>query len=428
MSRELLNPSAKPRVGIVAFTAQPGLGSEYEVGWQWALLGAQIARAWVLTRRACWEAIPGRSRRWRGWRIKYAEGAVWIAIDLPGAPRWFPGRRLMRTHYLLWQILVWAWLRRNQRGFAFVHHLTFVAAWFPPFAAFSGLPLVWGPIGTNPPIPRFYRGRLRLAARMKAAVRTLVTQGMVRWNPLLPLVARRTNSAFAISNHVRELLPEAMRARVLVHPAIALEPSWLDLTERAKRHSATLLFVGRGMDIKLPRLSVDVARQVIARRPAASAILIGEGLPQLLENEPTGDRLTVRSEIPQAELRELYADCTLFLFPSVEASGFVTLEALAAGLPVACLEGTGAAYFSGPDNPLSVSADGDWDTVRDALVERIVSYLDNPETHAALARQARARAAEFTWAGYRPFLKTLYEAVAQPAKSQPGAINAPPLA
>lgn len=399
---------AKPRVAIVAFTSQPGLGSEYEVGWQWALLGARIARGWVLTRRSCWEAIPGRPRSWRGWRIKRAGGAIWVAIDLPGARGLFPGRRLMRSHYLLWQILVWSWLRRHRRSFGFAHHLTFVAAWFPPFAAFAGLPLVWGPIGTNPPVPPFYRARLGPAAQIKAAVRTLVTQGLVRWNPILPLVARRTRAAFAISEHVRGLLPQSLRPRVVVHPAIALDPAWLRSPQSSPAGAETLLFVGRGMDIKLPRLALDVARQVIARRPTAAAILIGEGLPQMLGGAAAGERLTLRAAIPQAELRALYSTCAMFLFPSVEASGFVTLEAMAAGLPVACLEGSGAAFFSGADNPLVVAVDGDWDAVRDRLVAAILALLDDPAALARAGQAARQRAAEFAWERYEPFLAGLY--------------------
>lgn len=401
---------AKPRVAIVAFTSQPGLGSEYEVGWQWALLGARIARAWVLTRRDCWNAIPGRARLVGGWRIKRAGGAIWVAVDIPAAPRMFPGRRLMRSHYLIWQMLVWWHLRRHRRHFAFVHHVTFVAAWFPPLAAFSGLPLVWGPIGTNPPVPEFYRDRLGIGARAKAAVRTLVTQGMVRHNPLLPSVARRTRAAFAISDHVRGLLPASLRERTQVHPAIALDAAWLDASSQADETPATLLFVGRGMDIKLPRLALDVARHVIAARPGVRALMIGEGLPELLGSSAQGAGVEVRAAIPQDQLRALYRQSAIFLFPSFEASGFVTLEAMAAGLPVACLDGTGAALFSGSDNPLVIAPEGDWDKVRDQMSAAILELLADPYALAAASEAARQRAAHFSWDRYEPFLNGVYTA------------------
>ena len=86
----MIVPTRRPRVALVAFTAQPGQGSEYEVGWRWALLAARVARPVVLTRRACWDAIPGRGRCVDGQRLKRSHGALFVAVDVPGAPRLFP--------------------------------------------------------------------------------------------------------------------------------------------------------------------------------------------------------------------------------------------------------------------------------------------------------------------------------------------------
>lgn len=404
----------RPRVALVAFTAQPGQGSEYEVGWRWALLAARIVRPVVLTRRACWDAIPAPARCVGGQWLKRSHGALFVALDVPGAPRLFRGRRLMRSHYLVWQMLVLMWLRRRRRCFALVHHVTFVAAWFPPFAAFASLPFVWGPIGTNPPMPEFYRARLAPIDRLRAALRTFVTQSLVCHNPLLPLVARRCAGAFAISGHVRGLLPVALRERTRVHPAIGIARGWFEAGTASGARNDTMLFVGRAMDIKLPRLAYRVMRSVIAQRPLARGVMIGEGLPAMLAREPASPGVELREHIPQERLRTLYHDAGLLLFPSVEASGFVTLEALANGLPVACIEGFGAATFAGSEGPLVVSAEGGWDSVHDRLVAAIVAYLDRPRGHAAAARQARLRAGQFTWESYEPFLKTVYSQAMQP--------------
>ena len=417
----------RPRVALVAFTAQPGLGSEYEVGWRWALLAARIVRPVVLTRRACWDAIPGRARRIGGQWLKRSHGVLFVAVDVPWAPRLFPGRRLMRSHYLVWQALVLGWLLRRRRFFAFVHHVTFVAAWFPPFAAFAGLRFFWGPIGTNPPMPEFYRARLGRIDRLRAALRTFVTQSLVRYNPLLPLVARRCAGAFAISEHVRGLLPAAMRKRTRVHPAIGIARDWIKTTaDTSPTRNDTMLFVGRAMDIKLPRLACRVMRSVIAQRPQTTGVMIGEGLPAMLAREPASPGIDLREHIAQDRLRALYRDAGLLLFPSVEASGFVTLEALANGLPVACIEGFGAAAFAGCEGPLVVPVDGGWDAVHDRLVAAIVAYLDHPATHAAAASQARKRATVFAWDSYLPFLEELYSSPCRSATALPALPNSTP--
>ena len=172
-----------------------------------------------------------------------------------------------------------------------------------------------------------------------------------------------------------------------------------------------MLFVGRAMDIKLPRLAYRVMRSVIARRPQAKGVMIGEGLPAMLAGEPPAMGIDLREHIPQDRLRTLYLDAGLLLFPSVEASGFVTLEALANGLPVACIAGFGAAGFAGTEGPLVVSAEGGWDRVHDRLVNAIVAYLERPSDRlASAADQARKRASVFAWDNYLPFLRQMYGA------------------
>ena len=197
-------------------------------------------------RRGC-RRIGSRRRARRCAISACSHGALFVAVDVPGAPRLFPGRRLMRSHYLIWQALVLVWLRRRRRWFELVHHVTFVAAWFPPFAAFAGMPFVWGPIGTNPPMPEFYRARLKPVDRLRATLRTFVTQSLVRYNPVLPLVARRCVAAFAITEHVRGLLPTALRVRTRVHPAIGIADEWFEVASANRTRNDTMLFVGRAM-------------------------------------------------------------------------------------------------------------------------------------------------------------------------------------
>ena len=399
----------RPRIALVAFTAQPGLGSEYEVGWRWALLAARVTRATVLTRRACWEAIPGQVRLWRGNLLKRSRGLTFIAIDLPGARRFFPGRRLMRSHYLFWQVLVLVWLRRNRQAFALVHHVAFVAAWFPPLAAFAGLPFLWGPIGTNPPIPDFYSDRLGTIDRLKVAGRTLVNRSLVRYNPLLPLVARRCLGAFAISGYVRGLLPADLQTRTEVHPAIGVAEDWItEDIAGLPPPTVAMLFVGRAMEFKLPRLAYQVMGTVCSLRPGTRAVMIGEDLPHMLKDETSFPAVELREHIAQDQLQKLYRESRMLVFPSVEPSGFVTIEALANGLPVACIEGYGAATFTGEDGPLVVPIEGGWNSVHDGMVTAIIAYLDNPGSHAAAESHARDRAREFTWNSYLPFLERLY--------------------
>src|SRR5207245_1810440 len=134
------------------------------------------------------------------------------------------------------------------------------------------------------------------------------------------------------------------------------------LTSHASRLTpAYLLYVGINKPHKnLPRLiqayaSLDrqtppllIAGPVDARFPQA---------PALAERLELTDRVHFLGHVPEDELAALYANATLFVFPSLaEGFGFPVLEAMAHGTPVVCsdipvlreLAGDAALYF----NPL----------------------------------------------------------------------------
>ena len=46
------------RIIATAFTCEPNLGSEYEVGWRWALSLGKVANTVALTRRSSYNNIP----------------------------------------------------------------------------------------------------------------------------------------------------------------------------------------------------------------------------------------------------------------------------------------------------------------------------------------------------------------------------------
>ena len=100
---------------------------------------------------------------------------------------------------------------------------------------------------------------------------------------------------------------------------------------------------------------------------------------------------------PQIELRNIYQENDIFLFPTLlEGMPLVVLEAMACGLPV----------ITTPNGPGDIVRDGvDGFLVPPRDVDAIVDCLErlgrDPELRIWMGRNARRRAQNFTWEVYR---------------------------
>lgn len=108
-----------------------------------------------------------------------------------------------------------------------------------------------------------------------------------------------------------------------------------------------LISVGRLVEEKNFRLLLAAARIIMERHPHVRLALIGDGqeqkeLEKLCQQWNIADRVEFVGRVPFAEMPAYLQAANLFCFASVtETQGLVTLEAMAAGLPVTAVDATG---------------------------------------------------------------------------------------
>ena len=204
------------------------------------------------------------------------------------------------------------------------------------------------------------------------------------WQFFLWAAARRSRGLIAVSDATRQDLRKyyGVDAQVIHH---GVEQQFFDIAEQRQPKDYLLCASTSHPHKNLERL-LRVHRQA-------------EGLPHLVitgvrgfaarEIEAlAGDRVKITGWIPRQELYELFRGARGFIYPSTfEGFGMPVLEAMAAGLPVACsnipplreIAGSTVEYF----DPASDHE------IRNALVKLAEGTLPT-----AAAQQ---RAAEFTW-------------------------------
>ncbi len=201
-----------------------------------------------------------------------------------------------------------------------------------------------------------------LAAR-SAGKLALVAHGIEVWEKpsfTRALALRRCDRVFCVSRHTRDRLAAlhpwlAPRLRVVPN---ALDPELLSapLPEPPPREKPpVILCVGRlsaadsykGYDLLLRAFAL-LPKEAIQSHPERIPRLrfVGDGddrqrLQALAEELRVADRVEFSGRLPDAGLRQAFADCTCFALPSTgEGFGLVYLEAMAAGRPCVGLRST----------------------------------------------------------------------------------------
>ena len=108
----------------------------------------------------------------------------------------------------------------------------------------------------------------------------------------------------------------------------------------------------------------------------------------------------------QKELFKLYAECDVFLFPSLgDGFGFVVIEAMAAGLPVICSSNSvGADAIADFENGFTYPA-GDTHTLKD----KIQYFITHRDEVKRMGENARKKAMQYTWQEYNAKISKMAE-------------------
>jgi glycosyltransferase involved in cell wall biosynthesis len=411
------------KVFISAYACEPGKGSEPGVGWNLAKVMAAQHDVWVLTRSNNRMAIEAElsERPVRGVRFLYYDLPRWAAW-------WKRGGRGVQAYYYLWQMGAIAVARAAHRavGFDVAHHATFVKFWAPAAAAFVGVPFVWGPVGGGESMPGPFLRTLSPAGRRYEALRS-TARWMGERDPWVRATARRAAVAFATTPESALSLRRVGARRVSLLSAVALtneERAYLASPSPSNRGSEMLFFsAGNLLDLKGYHLSLEAF--AAADLPVARYVIAGDG-PARRFLEATVDRFGLRDRVeflgavPRAKVLETLGRASVFVHPSLhDSGGWATIEAMAAGVPVICLNlgGPGTQVTADVGCRLDASS---VDATTGALAAAMWELGTDAKLRAELGAAARKRVLEdYTWGTKATVLSKAYtDAVSEPSRGQ----------
>ena len=402
------------KVLMSAYACEPGRGSEAGVGWNWAVQAARYHEVWVVTgpgaRRQIEQELEHRPRP--GLHVVHHDVPKW-------KPEWRSGYLRHNLYYRAWQLTAIPLARRLHRqiGFDVGHQVTYVSFRHPSFLAWLGIPYVWGPFGGGELAPLRFHRVYGLGGTMRELLRTLSVL-LARADPMVRLTARRACAVLAVTPQTRSVLPKDVQSKTRIVPATGIATS--ATTERAIgtacREQLRLLFVGQLLYWKGPELAIRALAQVHRHHPRINATLtvIGEGpsrstLERLSFELGVPEIVTFTGQLPPCQVQAVYREHDVLVFPSfTDSGGFVVLEAMAAGLPVVCLDLAGPALMVNGGTGIRVPASSPEQVISD-ITSAIVTLASDPALRRRMGDAARERVLrQYTWDTRGGFLDKLY--------------------
>ena len=186
------------------------------------------------------------------------------------------------------------------------------------------------------------------------------------------------------------------QARILTVPYGVDVSKIAPKTDYAEDGALKVLFVGEISPQKGIFTLIEAAKALGSR---AEFHLVGGGIEKLdtTSREFIKHHTTYHGYILQQQLFELFAQCDVFVFPSLgDGFGFVVLEAMAAGLPVICSNNSiGSDIITDGVNGFTMTA-----ADANGLTEKIQYFIQNRNKLAEMGGNAAASANQYTWERY----------------------------
>ncbi len=393
------------RVLMVAFACGPGRGSEPGHGWQLASRTAARHDVTALVysgfRRAV-EAelaarpVPGLHVVY--YRLPFEHARHHVGGDDRSGPR-------EQLHYHAWQIGAGRLARRLEREapFDLAHHVSFMRYWSPSAAASVDAPFLWGPVGGGESAPRAFYPSFSTQGRRQERMRDLARALCTRL-PSVRRTARRATLALAAT-------PEsALAVKALGARRVEVAPAGVTLTAEARTRLNALPPPGDGPArfVSVGRLlhwkGFDLGLRAFARACAsgdpsldgAEYWVLGDGpererLAALAAALGVAGRVTLWGSRPRDECFRRLGESHVLVHPSLhDSGGYATLEGMAAGRPVVCLDLGGPALQVTPETGVVVAARTP-DQAEADLAGALACLAADPELRARMGRAGRAR-------------------------------------
>lgn len=395
------------------YAVNPYKGSEDGMGWNFVCQIARYHRVIAITRQ---NNRPAIEKYMQENKEDMYDNIQFLYYDLPYWMRfWKKGSRGAMLYYLMWQFGLVRFVQQQQLSFDITHNVNFHNDWSPSFLWKLGKPMVWGPVGHHPLIPKQYLKPYTAKYYWKDRITWGIKNLFWKFSFSLRQTTKKATHIWCMNSSVPEVL-KIQDAKFSIFPSVATEDYFGK--EIQKKEGFTVVSVGRfvplkGFDLTILSFIAFLQSIPIPERKNCKLLLVGTGpekklYQDIIAKHLVADNIEIIEWMDRKELMQRYEEASVFLFPSHEGAGMVVPEALSFGLPVICLDNEGPGEFISNKSGFAIPKLSYSETVTKLQEALLALYMDK-ELLLEKSKEARALYIEkFTWNSRGEKLKQIY--------------------
>lgn len=397
------------KILIVAYACEPFKGSEQGIGWGWTTELAKNNIVHVITRLNNRKIIEGNPSEWKNLNITfhYYDARFFLKFKKRG--------KGLYTYYVIWQLGVLDKVRELKREikFDYIFQPTLGNLWLPTFLHFTGLPLIWGPLGGGEGVPRAFLKSLPAKDRLIQSFRYKLKY-LAFINPFLLFLLYKTRVLLVRTPLTLNSIPYWFRhkARIVMDGAM---PDSIFLYKKGSDNDDKIRLIVTSRLI--PFKNIESAVEAVLRVPERYRIeftIVGEGpckqrIEDILNSTGSTHVIKLAGALPRKKALSLLCESDIYIFPSLrEGASWSLMEAMAVGLPVICLNWTGNAVITDDSSAVRLEVTNPDQFCRD-MTKAIEMLAQNPGLRKQIGESARKRIREkFNWEEKGKFMETLF--------------------
>ena len=332
------------------YAVNPYKGSEDGMGWNFVYQIAKFNKVIAITRE---NNQPAIEKYLSENQDEVHQNIQFLYYDLPYWMRfWKKGNRGAMFYYLLWQYGIVNFIKKQNLAFDIVHNVNFHNDWTPSFLWKLKKPLIWGPVGHHPLIPKqflkLYSNKYWWMDRLTWLVKNLFW----KFSFALQKTKTQANHIWCMNSSVPSVL-NVNESKYSLFPSVATADYFSgSITQKQK---FTVISVGRfvplkGFDLTILSFIQFLENLTPEEKSNCKLLLVGSGpekelYKKIISEHQAESFIEIIEWIDRVELMKKYEESSVFLFPSHEGAGMVVPEALSFGLPVICLDNEGPGEF-----------------------------------------------------------------------------------